>query len=171
MAASAVSTLPSSTLSVSSSSSRVGSKPVSFRMRSTTSTKSMRRNCSDDTLTATVSSGQALPSMQARRSTQFAEIDDQAAVLGDGDEFARRNLAAHRMRPAAKRLDADDLLAALVDDRLVEQAAAGRSRSRRAGRLRAACGSRDRHPSPRRRCRRDCGLRSWRGRAPCRRSA
>ncbi len=43
------------------------------------------------------------------------------AVLGDGDEFAGRDLAARRMRPAAQRFDADHGLAALVDDRLVEQ--------------------------------------------------
>ena len=38
-----------------------------------------------------------------------------------GDEFARRNFAAGRMRPAAERLDADHGLAALVDDRLIQQ--------------------------------------------------
>ena len=38
-------------------------------MRSTTSTKSERRNCSGETLTETVMPGHALPSRQARRST------------------------------------------------------------------------------------------------------
>ena len=42
-------------------------------------------------------------------------------VLGGGDEFGRLDFAARRMRPAAERLDADHDLAALVDDRLVEQ--------------------------------------------------
>ena len=65
---SAVSRLPSSVLSVSSSSRRLASKSVSVRMRSTTSTKSERRNCSGETLTATVRPGQSLPSRQARRS-------------------------------------------------------------------------------------------------------
>ena len=31
-----------------------------------------------------------------------AELDDQAAMLGDGDEFDRRDFAARRMRPAAR---------------------------------------------------------------------
>ena len=40
-------------------------------------------------------------------------------MLGDRDEFGRRDLAALRMRPAAERLDADHRLAAVVDDRLI----------------------------------------------------
>ncbi len=42
-------------------------------------------------------------------------------VLGDRDEFGGRNFAARRVRPAAERFDADHGLAALVDDRLVQQ--------------------------------------------------
>ncbi len=50
---------------------------------------------------------------------QFAERDDQAAVLGDRDELGRRDLAALRMGPAAKRFDAENGFAAVVDDRLI----------------------------------------------------
>src|SRR5262249_6863934 len=50
-----------------------------------------------------------------------AEIDDQSAVLRDSNELARRDLAAGWMLPTAERLDADDLLAALVDDGLIYQ--------------------------------------------------
>ena len=81
----------------------------------------MRRNCSEETLTATVNSGQALPSSASTAQHPVAELDDQPAVLGDGDEFARRDLTAGRMCPAAERLDADDGLAALVDDGLVQE--------------------------------------------------
>ena len=49
----------------------------------------------------------------------FAEVDDQARVLGDGDELSGRNLAADRVRPAAERFHRDDRLAAVVDDGLV----------------------------------------------------
>ena len=59
--------------------------------------------------------------MQARRRTQFSEIDDQSAVFGDGDKFARRDLAAGRMRPAAECLNADDNFAAFVDHRLIDE--------------------------------------------------
>jgi hypothetical protein len=64
---SAFSRLPSKVLSVSSSSSRSGSKAISPRMRSIASTKSGRRNCSGDTLTETARLGQLRPSRQARR--------------------------------------------------------------------------------------------------------
>ena len=43
---------------------------MSISVRSTMAQKSVRRNCSGETLTDTVSCGQALPSRQARRSTQ-----------------------------------------------------------------------------------------------------
>src|SRR5690606_6112662 len=39
----------------------------------------------------------------------------------DGNEFVRRNFAAGRMGPPAETFDADDYLAALVDDRLIHQ--------------------------------------------------
>ena len=49
-----------------------------------------------------------------------AELDDEPGMLGDRDEFGRRDEAARRVRPARQRLDADDLVAAGVEDRLVE---------------------------------------------------
>ena len=49
-----------------------------------------------------------------------AEFDNEAGVLGDRDEFGRRDEAAGRMQPARQRLDADHLVAAGVEDRLVE---------------------------------------------------
>src|SRR5580704_5992886 len=107
MASSAVSTLPKSVLSVTSSSSRVASKSVSCRMRSTTSTKSARRNCSGETLTEMVMSGQALPSRQACRNTHSPS------------DMMRPECSAIGMGPAAERLDADHGLAAVVDDRLI----------------------------------------------------
>ena len=51
----------------------------------------------------------------------ISEIDDQSAVLGDGNKFGRRYLATDRMSPAAKRLDPDNHLAALVHNRLVQE--------------------------------------------------
>ena len=121
MPASAVSTLPSSTLSVSSSSSRAGSNSVSLKVRShhvdeIGAAELQRRHVDRD--------GQARPGLAVEAGAAQhpgAELDDQAAVLGDGDEFARRNFAAGRVRPAAERFDADHGLAALVDDRLVQQ--------------------------------------------------
>ena len=122
MPASAVSTLPSSTLSVSSISSRAGIE-LGFAQACvcTVSKKSVRRNCSGDTLTETREAGPGLAVETGAAQHPGAELDDQAGVLGDGDEFGRRNFAARRMRPAAERFDADHGLAALVDDRLVEQ--------------------------------------------------
>ena len=49
----------------------------------------------------------------------FAQIDDQAGMLGDRNELRRRDLADGRMVPARQRLDADDLFAAGIHDRLV----------------------------------------------------
>ena len=49
----------------------------------------------------------------------FAQIDDQAGVLGDRNELRRRDLADCRMVPARQRLDADDLFAARIHDRLI----------------------------------------------------
>ena len=49
----------------------------------------------------------------------FAELDDQPGVLGDRNELRRRDRADRRMVPARQRLDADDIVAAGVDDRLI----------------------------------------------------
>ena len=85
------------------------------------SKKSVRRNCSGETLTET---GEVRPGLAVETGLLHhpgAEFDDQSAVLGDGDEFAGRNFAARRVGPAAERLDADHDLATLVDDRLIKQ--------------------------------------------------
>ena len=54
----------------------------------------------------------ALPALRAarrpRRSTQSPIGSDQAALLGERDEFAGQQQAARRMLPAQQRLGADD---------------------------------------------------------------
>ena len=171
IAASAVSTLPSSTLSVSSSSSRAGSKfgfgqDALDHVDEIGAAELQRRNVDRD--------GQARPGLAVEAGAAqhpVAELDDQAGMLGDRDEFGRRDLAAGRMGPAAERLDADHGLAALVDDRLVEQLqAVVFDRVAQVGLEQLAVGEVGVH-------RRvvDAGavaaLRSWRDRAPCRHSA
>jgi hypothetical protein len=69
MAASAASASSTTTPSVSSISSRLASKPVSFRTCMTLATKSRCRNWIGDTFTAMRRPGQRWPSRQARRST------------------------------------------------------------------------------------------------------
>ena len=49
----------------------------------------------------------------------LAELDDEAGVLGDRNELRRRDLADGRMGPARQRLDADHVVAAGIDDRLI----------------------------------------------------
>src|SRR6516225_6591632 len=117
---SALSRLPSKVLSVSSSSSWLGAKPVSPRMRSTASTKSGRRNCSGETLTETVKPGQLRPSRQARRRMYFAKLDDKARVFGDRNKMPRRDFALHRVDPARQRFDADQPPGAAIDNRLID---------------------------------------------------
>ena len=50
----------------------------------------------------------------------FAEIDDQAHFLGDGNELGRRDHAAQRVRPAQKRLAGGNLARLQIEQRLVE---------------------------------------------------
>ena len=52
-------------------------------------------------LAAVVKSGHTLPSLQALRSTQLPSSMISPAVVGKGDEFARRNFAVRRMRESA----------------------------------------------------------------------
>ena len=51
----------------------------------------------------------------------FADLEDQAALLGDLDELARRHQAALGMLPAHQRLVADHFAALRLDDALVVQ--------------------------------------------------
>ena len=51
---------------------------------------------------------------------EHAEIDDQADLLGDGDEFRRRGAAHLGMVPARQRLEAGDRAVLQPHDRLVE---------------------------------------------------
>ena len=88
-------------------------------MRSTISTKSdaaelQRRDVDRD--------GDARPGLAVEAGAAqhlLAERNDQPAVLGDRNEFDRRDLAAVGMGPAAQRFHAHDRLAAVVDDRLI----------------------------------------------------
>ena len=50
---------------------------------------------------------------------EAGERDDEARLLGDGDELGRRHLAAVGPRPARQRLEAGDLGRRQADDRLV----------------------------------------------------
>ena len=104
---------------MSSSSSRLASKSVSARMRSTTSTKSERRNCSGETFTAMVRFGQARPSRQARRSIHSPRSMIRPECSAIGMNCDGGICADGRMVPARQRLDADDLFAARIHDRLV----------------------------------------------------
>ena len=49
-----------------------------------------------------------------------AELDDQPALLGRGDELARRDAAVQRMLPAGERLEAGDGIVFQPHDRLVD---------------------------------------------------
>src|SRR5439155_19164068 len=59
--------------------------------------------------------------LAARRGEHVApELDDLPRLLGERDEFERRDPAEARMLPAQQRLGALDAAGAQVDDRLVE---------------------------------------------------
>src|SRR6185369_12328615 len=49
-----------------------------------------------------------------------AKLDDESGMLGNRDEFAGWDEATPWVRPARQRLDTDNLVAAGVEDRLVE---------------------------------------------------
>ena len=71
------------------------------------------RNCTPDTLTATCQRGRIAvapaPHLRAGLAQHpIADLDDQPALLGQRDEFVRRDEAALRMRPAQQRLDGLD---------------------------------------------------------------
>ena len=92
-----------------------------------------------------------------------AELGDQPALLGDGDEHGRRDRAALGMHPAGERLDRR------AAGRCAGRGSAGtrrRSRPRRArgaGRPRAAAARTRGRASPRRRARPARGRAPWRG--------
>ena len=50
---------------------------------------------------------------------ELAERGDEAGFLGQGHELGRRNEPARRMRPAQQRLEADDVLAHQIYERLI----------------------------------------------------
>ena len=121
MAASAVSTLPSSTLSVNfqfeAAWIEVGFVQDSLNHFDEIDATELQRRYVDR-------NGQFRPGFGVNVGAAqhpIAEIDDQSAVLGDCDEFAGRYLAAGRMGPAAKRLDANNSLTALVDNGLIQE--------------------------------------------------
>ena len=65
----------------------------------------------------------ALPDAELARGAlqhEHAEIDDQADLLGDGDEFGRRHAAHLGMIPARQRLEAGDRAVLQPHDRLIE---------------------------------------------------
>ena len=89
--------------------------------------RSWRSSCRDETLTlAKIGSrgrDAALPERELARGAlqhEQAEIDDQAGLLGDGDEFRRRHAAELRMVPARQRLEARDRAVFQPHDRLVQ---------------------------------------------------
>src|SRR5262249_35593961 len=68
--------------------------------------------------------GQARPGFAINASAAqnpISEVDDQSAMLGDGDEFAWGDFTAGRMCPAAERLDTDNRLAAFVHNGLIQK--------------------------------------------------
>ena len=112
-----MSTLPSSTLSVNSSSRRPGSNQDSLNHFDEIDATELQRRYVDR-------NGQFRPGFGVNAGAAqhpIAEIDDESAVLGDCDEFAGRYLAAGRVGPAAKRLDTDNCLTALVDNELIQE--------------------------------------------------
>ena len=114
-----------SMLSVSSSSSSAGARPVSPSTRSIMPIRSFCRNWRADRLTAIRNPGMPrLPRLRLRaRLAQhpFAERNDQARVLGDRDELRRRHQPLVRLRPAQQRFGAADAPRGEVDQRLVVQ--------------------------------------------------
>src|SRR5215203_4983134 len=122
MAASAASASSTRTPSVSSISSRLASKPVSFRTCMTLATKSRCRNWIGDTFTAMRRPGQRWPVAAGPPQHPLAERDDEAELLGDGDEPRRADEALLGMRPAHQRLEPDDGQAVGREDRLVMEA-------------------------------------------------
>src|SRR5262249_15386251 len=84
------------------------------------STKSGRRNCSGETLTATLNDGQLRPSRQARRSNELAEFDNQAGMLRNRNETPWRYFALDGMNPTGQPLDPGQPLPPWIDDRLID---------------------------------------------------
>src|SRR5262249_34750908 len=50
----------------------------------------------------------------------FAKLDNEARMFGDWNKARRRDFALHGMDPARQRFDADQPLAATIDDRLID---------------------------------------------------
>src|SRR5262249_37927119 len=117
---SAFSRLPSNVVSVSSSSRRFGSKAVSSRMRSTCSTKSGRRNLQRRDVDGNAQRRPIAPVEAGTAEHELAEFDNQAGMLRNRNETPWRYFALDGMNPARQRLDADQLLAAWIDDRLID---------------------------------------------------
>ena len=117
---------PSRMPSVSSSSSDVGRMPLAASASLTRLSTPWRLNWIGDMLTAMRRSprpaafpGRALAAGLVQ--DPFVDRQDQARLFGQAQERAGRQQAALRVLPAQQRLDADDLVAAQIDLRLIVQ--------------------------------------------------
>ena len=120
--------------SVTSSFSVSGATPVRASTAFTSLMRSWRRSWRLETLIETkgsrVAGQRRLPGGElARRVLQHveAELHDQPALLGGGDEVGRRDAAVQRMLPARQRLEAGDGVVGEADDRLVDDVEAAAS--------------------------------------------
>ena len=159
----------SSTLSVISSSSRFGSRPVSRRISSTRAAKCGERNCTGETLTAMRWSGQRDRRLAGLAQHPVADRVDQPGFFGDRDEDAGRDQAVRRMMPAQQRLDADHAPRS-ARNRAADRRPRTDRRPRAPPQLRldlAAALDGEVHLLARR-CGSGCGPRAWRDRARCR---
>ena len=104
----------------------------------------------------------------ARRGAQhpLAEGQDQARLLGHGDERDRRQEALLRMLPAHERLEAHDPARRDADERLVVQQRARRGRAPGAGRSGARAARRPSRSARACRARSCCRRGPWRGTSP-----
>ena len=129
------------TVSVTSSTSDAGSRPVDCSARRTSSTIDSDCSCLTERLTLIVSAGSrgnrccSCAALAARLAEHPpADRDDQAGLLGERDELRRRDEPARRVVPAQQRLDAVVGPPLEADDRLVVDLELLRARARAAAR-------------------------------------
>ena len=109
----------SSAVSVISSSRREAARPKRLRVATRNSGKLRSWNWTAEKLTATAASvGQADGFAAGLLEHPAADVEDEAGLLGDGDELGGRDVAARRVMPADQRLERGDLALRHGDDGL-----------------------------------------------------